>query len=121
MAKYSPISEFLTDQAADRIRLDFTAVERLLGLSLPRSAEEYQAWWANDASHSQARAWLDAGWQTENLDLSRRTVEFVRVRKKKPGPVPDPWGALKGTVMVHDATALVTPSGENWEAEAGAS
>ncbi|MGQ3303398.1 MAG: DUF7662 domain-containing protein [Phreatobacter sp.] len=121
MAKYSPISEFLVDQTADRIRLDFTAVERLLGVSLPRSADEYQAWWANDASHSQAKAWLDAGWRTENLDLSRRTVEFVRVRQKKQGLPSDPWGALGGTVTVRDETALVTPTGERWEAEAGKS
>lgn len=121
MGKYAPIADFLIDQSADRIRLDFEALERLLGAPLPKSADEYQAWWANDASHSQAKAWLEAGWQTENLNLSRRTVEFVRVRKKKSGSVPDPWGALKGTVTVHDATALVTPSGETWEAEAGAS
>lgn len=118
MGKYAPIAEFLVDQSADRIRLDFEALERLLGAPLPKSADEYQAWWANDESHSQAKAWLEAGWQTENLNLARRTVEFVRVRKKKPGPARDPWGALKGTVMVHDTAALVAPTGEIWDAEA---
>lgn len=122
MGKYSPIAEFLVDQQADRVRLDFEALEKLLDAPLPRSADEYQAWWANDASHSQARAWLEAGWQTENVNLSRRTVEFVRIRPSRRGPgggrPSDPWAALSGTVTVHDAKALVTPTGDIWEAEA---
>lgn len=130
MGKYAPIADFLVDQSADRVRLDFEALEKLLGAPLPRSADEYQAWWANDASHSQAKAWLDAGWQTENLNLAGRTVEFVRVRRSKDGsggalpssrragPAPDPWGALTGTVTIHDPAALVTPTAEAWEAEA---
>lgn len=124
--KYAPITDFLESESADRVRLDFEALEKLLGASLPKSADEYQAWWANDPSHSQAKAWLEAGWQTENLNLSGRTVEFVRVRKHRrmlsgtsgKSPPIDPWGALAGTVTIHDEAALTTPTGEVWEAEA---
>jgi hypothetical protein len=106
--------------------LDFETVESVIGSTLPKSADEYQAWWANDASHSQAKAWLEAGWQTENLNLAGRTVEFVRVRKLtlKPSPASpsaaplgDPWGALAGTVTIHDESALVSPTGEIWEVQ----
>lgn len=124
MGKYAPIAEFLVDQMADRVRMDFETVERLLGAPLPKSADEHQAWWANDVSHSQAKAWLDAGWQTEKLNLPGRTVEFVRVRKPKRDPArkrgDDPWGALAGTVTIHDPAALVAPVGEVWEAEVSA-
>ena len=124
VTKYLPITEFLVDQSTDRIRLDFEALEKLLGASLPRSADEYQAWWANDASHSQAKAWLEAGWQTENLNLTNRTVEFVRVAEPRRKPLlrraVDPWGALAGTVTIHDEAALLSPTDEVWEAEVDA-
>lgn len=123
MTKYAPMTEFLMDQDTDRVRLDFAEVEKILRASLPRSADEYQAWWANDPSHSQAKAWLEAGWQTENLNLGGRTVEFVRVRQPRgqapvSAPPADPWGALAGTVTIHDQAALTQPTGESWDAEA---
>jgi hypothetical protein len=121
--KYLPVSEFLLEQDANRIRMAFDQVEEILGFALPKSAAEYQAWWANDPNHSQAKAWLEAGWRTENLNLSGKTVEFVRVRKPSsvpPGSPADPWGALAGTVTIHDEAALTQPIGEVWDAEAGA-
>lgn len=125
MTKYAPVAEFLIRRGEGRVRLGFDEVEAILGTALPRSAVDYQAWWANDPTHSQARAWLDAGWQTENLNLSGRTVEFVRAatRPAKPAPATsappslDPWGSLAGSVMIRDEAALVSPSGETWEAE----
>jgi len=125
MAVYAPMMRFLTGQASDRVRLNFQEVERILGRPLPKSAGDYQAWWANDPTHSQAKAWLKAGWQTENLNLDGRTVEFVRVRKPvrmptQAAPTPDPWGALAGSVTILDEAALTSPSGEAWDAEADA-
>lgn len=125
MTVYAPMIQFLTGQASDRVRLNFQDVERILGRPLPKSAGDYQAWWANDPTHSQAKAWLKAGWQTENLNLAGRTVEFVRVRKpvRMPtlaAPATDPWGALAGSVTILDEAALTSPSGEAWDAEADA-
>jgi hypothetical protein len=125
MAKYAPVADFLLRLEESRVRLSFEEVEAILGATLPKSAVVYQAWWANDPTHSQAKAWLDAGWQTENLNLPRRTVEFVRVRgrpgwRPSTGGAPvsrDPWGALAGSVTIRDETALVSPTGESWEAE----
>jgi hypothetical protein len=123
MTVYTPMREFLSAQPIERVRLGFREVERIIGRPLPKSARDYQAWWANDPTHSQAKAWLDAGWRTENLNLGRRTVEFVRVRKSLYSPAPagpslDPWGALAGTVTILDEAALTAPSGELWDAEA---
>jgi hypothetical protein len=125
--KYAPITEFLIAERAERVRLAFDELEAILGFDLPKSAGDYPAWWANDRHHSQAKAWLEAGWQTENLNLSGRTVEFARVRKHRTStsgsaaPTPtDPWGALAGTVTIHDEGALTSPTGEIWDAEASA-
>jgi hypothetical protein len=122
MTKYSPLRDFLTHQSKHEVRLDFDQVEKILGASLPRSAYEHQAWWANDPGHSQCRSWHDAGWKTENLNLSRRTVVFTRIADQVSEQLAtatplDPWGALAGTVMIYDEDALTTPSGEVWDAE----
>lgn len=126
MSKYEPLSSFLETQPQDQVRLSFDDVERIIGSKLPRSAFEHQAWWANNPEgHSHCRSWFNAGWKTENLNLSRRTVTFVRsALRRSPPPTPtvapslDPWGALAGTVTIRDEGALTAPTGEKWGAEA---
>ena len=126
MTKYAPLRDFLDHQPTDRVSLDFGKVEEVLGAPLPRSAFEHQAWWANNPEgHSHCRAWHDAGWRTRNLDLPRRTVEFVKMAGAGilpfyAPPAADPWGALAGSVTIIDEHALTEPSGEIWDAEAAA-
>ena len=44
---------------------------------LPRSAYRWEVWWCNDDdTHTQSRAWGDAGYDAQP-DLSSRTVRFV--------------------------------------------
>jgi len=53
-----------------------------IGVELPPSARRYPEWWANEADpktrHRQCRAWLGAGWEVEEVNLS---AEFVVFRK----------------------------------------
>lgn len=57
----------------------FRQLESTLGFALPASARLYPAWWANDARQGrQAMAWLVAGWQTGDLNLTGETVTFYR-------------------------------------------
>ena len=56
--------------------MSFQEIERVLGFALPASARTYQAWWANDPKHSQAKAWLDAGAKSGQLDIRAETVVF---------------------------------------------
>ena len=60
--------------------MTFAEIEEVLGSTLPPWAYEYQAWWANDKSHSQARAWLGAGWKTTHANVNEKSVVFVRFR-----------------------------------------
>lgn len=50
----------------------------MLGCDLPLSARDHRPWWANDRSHSQARAWMEAGWKTTNVDMAAETLVFRR-------------------------------------------
>lgn len=53
----------------------FDEIANLVG-GLPPSAFRHRPWWANDARHVQAAAWMAAGWRTEAVDLDRRQVTF---------------------------------------------
>lgn len=78
MGKYDPLREHL--ERLSHLRLTFAEIERILGATLPPSARKYSAWWANerDGRHVHALSWLDAGNQTQRLDLNAGTVEFAK-------------------------------------------
>lgn len=82
MSKYDRLGEHLSglDRGTSHT-LSFERIEAILGFRLPKSASQYQAWWANQVGggHVQANAWLDNGWHTELLSLSRKNVTFKPV------------------------------------------
>lgn len=80
MNKYAPLRRWLEGRAEPQIRVSFAELETILGFALPRSARQHRPWWANSfGSHVQAEAWLDAGWQTAQVDLEAQTLVFVRL------------------------------------------
>lgn len=84
MGKYEPLARYLKSQQGESWNARFADVERVLGFPLPRSAHEYPAWWANqDGDHSQTKGWRDAGWETRDVDLRRKTVRFERSRRRR--------------------------------------
>ncbi len=75
-AKYHPLFERLLYSGQGKVVLRFADIERELGASLPPSARSRPAWWSNNPNgHSQARAWLRAGYIAK-ADLAGETVEF---------------------------------------------
>jgi hypothetical protein len=83
MSKYQPLTHFLAGKAAGQVAMSFADVERVLGFRLPQSAYQHPAWWANDTSksHVQAKAWLGAGYQTQQVNNKAKKLVFVRIRK----------------------------------------
>lgn len=79
MSKYTPLLNYLSKLQNEKITLTYKDMERIINNRLPPSAYQYHAWWKNwRGSHVQAYAWLDAGYQTLNIDLGN-TVTFVKV------------------------------------------
>lgn len=119
MGKYEPLEKLLRGRNPGRWRVSFPEIEKLLGFKLPQSALKYAAWWSNDETgHSHAKAWLDAGWRTEEVDLAGRKLTFAKMRADDKEPPRDPWGCMAGTVTILPGTDLTAPS-ETWNAEAG--
>jgi hypothetical protein len=123
MSKYESLPQFLTSTHSSTKRLSFAEIERILGFKLPKSAYEHEAWWSNNATgHSHARAWLNAGWRTEAVDLAGRKVTFLRSALPPPEESlhqRDPWGCMAGTVTIMPGVDLTKPTGDTWNAEKG--
>lgn len=118
MSKYQPLEKFLASLRVRRWRVSFAEIEAVLGFRLPRSAYVHPAWWANDATgHSHARAWLEAGWKTEDVDVPARKVTLVR--DAAPPMNAPKFGCMKGTAWLAPGTDLTRPSEETFLAERG--
>ena len=77
MGKYEPLQVYLMESGLESISLSFMEIEAILGCALPDSAYEHRQWWGN-GSHSQAKAWLNAGYVTAQVSSSGGTVTFQR-------------------------------------------
>jgi hypothetical protein len=88
MTKYLPLREHLESrpEAETETSLSFARVEGIIGDTLPASSRKYREWWANESrgSHVQAKAWLEAGWMVESVNLRGQTVTFARQRRSSP-------------------------------------
>ena len=82
MAKYHRLHEHLLTLKGDIWHARFDQIERILGFSLPQSARKYNEWWANQ-DRGQCRSWVDAGWITGDLNLTKEAVVFQRNGKKR--------------------------------------
>ena len=76
--KYGALHRHLNTLVEDEWIATFQDVEVILERPLPRSARQHRPWWGNSRSHTHAKAWLDAGWRTRAVVLSRETLSFVR-------------------------------------------
>jgi len=77
MGKYTPLEIFLVSADKTEISLTFSRIESIIGTSLPPSAYNYRPWWGN-SHHTQAFAWLNAGFKVEHIDFARQTVLFCK-------------------------------------------
>lgn len=79
-SKYDALGHFLMAASPlNSVTLTFQQVQQLIGADIPESAQmHHQPWWANDKSHVQAKAWLNAGWKRASVDMADRTVTFVK-------------------------------------------
>ena len=81
--KYEPFENFMnkTPPFVTNLTLSFEQIELIIRSGLPRSATRYRQWWANQKHHEhrpQAKAWMDAGFKVEQVDMSLNIVIFSR-------------------------------------------
>ncbi len=125
MSKYEPLHDYLYETEDEAVPMGFSEIEHVLGFGLPPSSRTQRAWWSNNPSNNvMTRAWLDAGFETANVDMEGEKLVFKRV-KGKTGPVPAAagpktprrsplFGALKGLMTIPDDLDLTQPAMPEW-------
>lgn len=63
------------------VKLSFARIDGLIGSNLPMSAYRDEKWWSNSASSVHVRAWLDAGWEVQEVNLKEGFAVFKKVRQ----------------------------------------
>ena len=65
--------------------MTFEEFERIIGQKLPPSAHKRNEWWTNNADHhSQAKAWLSAGFEATDVVRKVKKLIFKRMKSTKP-------------------------------------
>lgn len=76
--KYHPLFEHLLFNGHGQVTMTFAEIEGVLDARLPPSARSREEWWSNSPNgHSQARAWMRAGYETSQIDLAGQKVTFT--------------------------------------------
>jgi hypothetical protein len=131
MGKYEPLGDFLRSQRTGQVRVTFDEIERITSTKLPPKAQHHRAWWSNNPSNNvMTKVWLEAGFQTEQVDMAARKLVFRRVGTTVTATEPPPvskepearaaagrhplFGALKGLARVVRGTDLTKPADPSW-------
>ncbi len=135
MGKYEPLGRFLRQQGSELVVMKFEDIERVVGSKLPASSRQHRAWWSNNPNNNvMTRVWLDAGFQTEQVDVEGRRLIFRKVSAGKRSGVRNDdqvstpssssgearprrhplLGALKGLIRVMPGTDLTKPADPSW-------
>ncbi len=76
-SKYQGLQDYLRNCDRPEVILSFAEIERLIGGSLPNSAQRNRAWWSNRTKGAlQANAWMSVGYLAEDVNVADRTVRF---------------------------------------------
>ena len=87
MSKYSPLTDHLSKNGSSLISMRFAEIERVIGRPLPPSSREHRAWWSNNPSNNvMTKAWLAAGYETEQVDISGEKLVFRKQSYRAPPP-----------------------------------
>ena len=127
MGKYGPLGAFLRDQRGQEVPLTFGEIEKITGVKLPPKAQHHRAWWSNNAANNvMTKVWLDAGFESAQVDMAARKLVFRRVAKAgeassglaKPYATSDGRhpirGALRDITFVPPGVNLTEPADPEW-------
>src|SRR5690606_12298490 len=81
-SRYAPLHEHLKSLPKHRKTYDlsFDEIATILGDKVPQTEYDPRARWAISQSHSQALAWISAGWKVDSVDHEQQLIHLVRQR-----------------------------------------
>jgi hypothetical protein len=129
MSKYDGLGDHLRKQTFAEIPMTFAEIEKVTGTKLPPKAQHHRAWWSNNPSNNvMTKVWLNAGYETAQVDMAARRLVFKRMKKTPQPPsgmadAPREFqhaenkqprrhplvGAMKGTFTIEPGFDLTSP------------
>ena len=121
MGKYEPLGQFLRKQRTREVPLTFREIEKITGVKLPPKAQHHRAWWSNNPGNNvMTKVWLEAGYESTQVDMSTGKLVFRRVghatassHATADGRHPA-FGALKGMIHIPPGVDLTEPADPEW-------
>jgi len=126
LSKYDPLEDYLKDEGREFVRMGFSEIENVLGFELPPSSRKQRAWWSNNPTNNvMTKAWLDAGYETTNVDMEGEMLTFrkaggegatkpeVKSAPSRTGAHPL-FGAMRGMLSVPSDLDLTRPADPEW-------
>jgi hypothetical protein len=80
--KYIPLRDYLAGYRANQLNLSLEHIEKIIDSKLEAAAYAFKSWWENDKKNPQATAWLEAGWEVDDIDTQQKVVVFKRVKAR---------------------------------------
>ena len=82
VSKYAGLEGHLKFRAAftNCVKLSFARIDGLIGSNLPMDAYRDLAWWNNTSSSIHTKAWVSAGWEVQEVNLTEGIVTIKKVR-----------------------------------------
>lgn len=125
MSKYDPLFDHLSTRGHNLVPMTFGEIEQVLGFVLPASSRDHRAWWSNNPSNNvMTKAWMSAGYETEDVDMGSERLVFHRTKQGSPsglisgaekGPKNHPlFGALRGRARIAEGHDLCAPADPDW-------
>jgi hypothetical protein len=125
MGKYENLGAFLQKQRTREVPLTFREIEKITGAKLPPKAQHHRAWWSNNPSNNvMTKVWLEAGYESAQVDMSARKLVFRRLTKEpspqlagaatKKGERHPIFGALKDITRLVPGVDLTEPADPEW-------
>jgi hypothetical protein len=131
MGKYEKLGAFLQKQRTREVPLTFSEIEKITGTKLPPKAQHHRAWWSNNAGNNvMTRVWLNAGFESAQVDMAACKLVFRRIVKAGHAgggfaeAAPKPYatkdgrhplcGALKDITFVPAGVDLTEPADPEW-------
>ncbi len=85
VGKYDRLKSYLKFRASftSVVKLSFAQVDGIIRDNLPMSAYRNTRWWSNSSSNVHSKAWLNAGWRTQDVNLEEGYVVFQKTRSEQ--------------------------------------
>lgn len=88
MTKYTPLADYLRAHKGKTCSLTLVEIEEIIGGPLPASARKHPAWWGNDNTHTQAKAWLRAGFGAQPSKTHTDLIVFRPIQTQSEPSAP---------------------------------